>query len=122
MNKENYSTDFEEFVVVNNIKKKTLAEYLNVSAAFITQLVQGIREVPQDKLALIKAVPYWNTDMLDRRQKGRGDRAVVDSVEEDVTLSREVFEQIKQLTETIAAQQRTISLLTEQLSVRRDIE
>lgn len=55
---------FEEFVKVNRLKKKDVAEYLNVSAAFITQLVQGVRSVPEDSVALIKANSKWNTSMF----------------------------------------------------------
>lgn len=57
--------DFEKFIETNRIEKKSLARYLNVSPSFITQLVQGKREVPADKLAYIKANEAWNTSMLD---------------------------------------------------------
>ena len=57
-------TNFEMFITLNNLKKKDIAEYLGVSPAFITQLVQGLRDVPGDKMALIKANTTWNTSML----------------------------------------------------------
>lgn len=56
--------DFELFIIKNKLKKKDIAEFLGVSAAFITQLAQGIREVPDDKLALIKANKDWDTSMF----------------------------------------------------------
>lgn len=63
-------TDFEEFIRKNKLKKKDVAEFLGVSAAFITQLVQGIRVVPDDKVALIKAVVDWDTSMFGETQNG----------------------------------------------------
>ncbi len=58
-------TDFEVFIQKNNILKKDIASYLGVSAAFITQLCQGIRNLPADKLALIKHNDRgWDTTAL----------------------------------------------------------
>lgn len=52
------------FIKSNGISKKSIAEYLDVSAAFITQLAQGKRSIPDDKIAKIKANKAWNTTML----------------------------------------------------------
>lgn len=62
-------TDFELFRSRNKLPKKFLANYLGVSSAFITQLVQGLRGLPEDKLKLIKAnTKGWDTSMF-----GEGD-------------------------------------------------
>ena len=61
---ENYDTAFEEFIHANNLKKGELASFLGVSSAFITQLVQGTRKLPESKLALIKARDEWDYSML----------------------------------------------------------
>lgn len=63
MKKLQYS-DFKLFIDENKIKQNALAEYLGVSPAFITQLVQGLRKLPEEKLALILTNNKWNTDML----------------------------------------------------------
>jgi hypothetical protein len=57
-------TDFEVFIKANNLQKQAVAEYLGVSRAFITQLCQGLRELPSERLALIKANKSWDTSML----------------------------------------------------------
>ena len=59
-----YNTAFEEFIHTNNLKKGELASFLGVSSAFITQLVQGTRKLPESKLALIKAKSEWDYSML----------------------------------------------------------
>lgn len=107
-------TDFERFIKVNKLKKKDIAEYLGVSAAFVTQLAQGVRDIPEDKFALIKANGAWDTCML----YGEGDMLksqqnnTPTETRGDIVMSREVFEQISRLTETVLSQQRTIELLT----------
>ena len=58
------NTAFEEFIHANNLKKGELASFLDVSPAFITQLVQGTRKLPDSKLALIKARGEWDYSML----------------------------------------------------------
>lgn len=58
-------TDFELFISRNNLQKKDIAAYLGVSASFITQLCQGRRGLPIDKLALLKRNPHgWDVSML----------------------------------------------------------
>lgn len=61
--------EFANFLLVNGLKRKDIAEYLGVSGAFITQLTQGTRPLPSEKLALIKANAYgWDISMLTRPQ------------------------------------------------------
>lgn len=58
-------TDFEQFIKGNNILKKDVAKYLGISNAFVTQLCDGRRSVPNDKLALLKRNPFgWDVSML----------------------------------------------------------
>lgn len=57
-------TDFEAFIKANNLQKQAVAEYLGVSRAFITQLCQGLRELPSERMALIKANKAWDSSML----------------------------------------------------------
>lgn len=55
---------FAKFLSVNGLKKKDIAAFLGVSNAFITQLCNGTRTLPADKLALIKANNEWDSSML----------------------------------------------------------
>ena len=52
--------ELEEFIHVNRLQKKTLAEYLGVSASMITQFLSGHRPVPAAKEELILKHPTWN--------------------------------------------------------------
>ena len=52
--------ELEEFIHVNRLQKKTLAEYLGVSASMITQYLSGRRPVPAAKEDLILKHPTWN--------------------------------------------------------------
>lgn len=65
MKNNSYNTDFERFIHVNKLQKNHIAKYIGVSNAFITQLVQGRRDIPIDKLALIKANKDWDTTMFE---------------------------------------------------------
>lgn len=59
-----YKADFQLFIERNNLKKKDVAEYLGVSASFVTQLCKGERELPADKLKQIKAEAKWDSSMF----------------------------------------------------------
>lgn len=62
-------TDFQSFIEVNKILKKEIALYLGVSNAFITQLCDGSKRIPAQKMALIKANDRgWDTSMFDSGQ------------------------------------------------------
>ena len=64
MEKKQYNSVFQIFMLKNKLKKTELAQYLGVSNAFITQLTQGLRSVPNEKIALIKANKQWDTSMF----------------------------------------------------------
>lgn len=76
---------FAKFLSVNKLKKKEIAAYLGVSNAFITQLCNGSRTLPADKLALIKANEEWDTSMLTPKSK----YFVAEGLLEGVGLARE---------------------------------
>ena len=62
-------SDFQIFVDKNGIKKKDIASFLGVSNAFITQLYAGMKKIPTEKLALIKANPNgWDISMFDAKR------------------------------------------------------
>lgn len=57
-------TDFEIFMKNNKLKQSDLADYLKVSQAYISQIKRGLRGLPDDTLAYIKANKSWDTSML----------------------------------------------------------
>ena len=58
-------SNFEKFLKDNKIRKQDIAVFLGVSKAFITQLSQGTRKLPEDKYSLIKANEAWDCSALD---------------------------------------------------------
>lgn len=64
MEKKQHNSVFQIFILKNKLKKTEIAQYLGVSNAFITQLTQGHRSVPNEKIALIKANTQWDTSMF----------------------------------------------------------
>lgn len=90
-------TNFAKFLSVNGLKRKDIAFFLGVSGAFITQLTSGMRPLPEEKLAMIKANAYgWDYSMLlpeeqkakaihlDHLDRGRSYEATPDNVREAV--------------------------------------
>lgn len=69
-------TDFQLFIDANGLLKKSIAEYLSVSNAFITQLCNGSRTLPEDKLAQIKANTDWDTSMFKQANLSTSIKAV----------------------------------------------
>ena len=74
-------SDFQLFIKENKILKKDIAAYLGVSNAFITQLCDGSKRIPPQKLALIKANDKgWDISMLigeDTQSVGENNSGVV---------------------------------------------
>ena len=94
---------FQIFINKNSLKKKELAEYLGVSAAFISQIAQGQRDLPNDKLALIKANQSWDVTMFsDDSEMLNGDLGNTQSNPE-----------LSSLMELVKSQQRTIENLSD---------
>ena len=58
-------SNFAKFLKVNGLKRKDIASFLGVSGAFITQISNGDRPLPEEKLAMISANAYgWDISML----------------------------------------------------------
>lgn len=60
--------DFERFLKDNNLKKIDIADCLQVSKAFITQLCNGSRRLPPEKFALLQAKGWDTTALLESDQ------------------------------------------------------
>ncbi len=98
-------SDFQRFLTVNILKKKDIASYLGVSNAFITQLSQGSRDLPNDKLALILANSDWNTSMFTLDKSPSKSDETPTSFERTLSI-------IESQQRIIESQQRTIEQLT----------
>lgn len=61
-------SDFEVFIKRNNLKKSAIAQYIGVSNGFITQIINGSRKLPHDKLLKIIANQDWDISMFGERE------------------------------------------------------
>ena len=52
--------ELEEFIHINKLQKKDLAEYLGVSSSMITQYLSGHRPLPAKKIEQILEHPTWD--------------------------------------------------------------
>lgn len=64
MDKKVSSASFKAFLLANDLKQKEVADYLGVSAPFITHIMNGARPLPEDKLGLLYDKEEWDTSML----------------------------------------------------------
>lgn len=61
--------DFAKFLQANEIRRKDIAKFLDVSGSFITQIRKDERPLPPKMLAQIKANAYgWDVSMFDKPQ------------------------------------------------------
>lgn len=122
--------DFERFLKDNNLKKIDIADYLQVSKAFITQLCNGSRRLPPEKFALLQAKGWDTTALLESDQPSdnsiRGNVTRIGNISgvtnSPTTVnnngggggeSAELMRVIAQQTEQIKAQHEQIQNLTE---------
>ena len=74
-------TAFQTFITVNGLLKKDVADFLDVSGAFITQVCAGDRKLPKEKLTLIlESDKGWDVSMLEpgnRQSVGDNNSGVV---------------------------------------------
>ena len=76
-----FRSDFDEFVKLNGISQKRLAEILNVSEAFISRLSTGVSKCPADKLDMLESLAEdkgWDMSMFHRVQQAN-DNGVINN-------------------------------------------
>lgn len=125
-------TNFAKFLSVNGLKRKDIASFLGVSGAFITQLTSGMRPLPEEKLAMIKANAYgWDYSMLlpeaqkakaihlDHLDRGRSYEATPDNVREAVekALMHEEHPLVAHLQRKVDNQERLIRELYKEIGM-----
>lgn len=112
-------TDFEIFIKRNNLKKTEIARYIGVSNGFITQIINGSRRLPQDKLLKIIANPDWDISMFGEDNMPKDQSVSTNSEntnqqQNDMTI-QELLEAIKrrdqQMDEMLSQQGRLISII-----------
>lgn len=64
--------NFQAFLQKNNLKQKTIAEFLGVSSPFITQILNGSRDMPADKAALLLSSEDWDLSMFAAQLNNNG--------------------------------------------------
>ena len=76
--------ELEEFIYINKLQKKDLAEYLGVSSSMITQYLSGQRPLPAKKIEQILEHPTWNKAPF-LADKNRAEEVANSEVVEDDT-------------------------------------
>ena len=108
-----YTIDLEEFIIKNNLTQQELADILGVSQPYINNVVKGKSKLSSKKILELLQAGKYDTSMIKEVKK-------YSNLEDDaVTMSREVFNSIQQLVDTINSQQRTIESQQEELKTYR---
>lgn len=96
-----YKIDLQTFIKKNKLTQKGLAKILGVGQPFISQVIKGKSHLSTEKIEALLMAGIYDTSMIVE--------ACADDIASDtVTMSREVFNSIQQLVDTINSQQRTI--------------
>ena len=95
-----YKIDLQDFIKKNKLTQKGLAKILGVGQPFISQIIKGKSHLSSEKIEFLLNAGEYDTSMIIE--------AADDIPSDTVTMSREVFNSIRQLVDTISSQQRTI--------------
>ena len=61
-------TAFANFLFLNEIANKDIADYLGVSQSFISNVCSGVKKLSKDKMGMVMNNPYgWDTSPLEGR-------------------------------------------------------
>lgn len=108
-----YTIDLEEFIIKNNLTQQELADILGVSQPYINNVVKGKSKLSSKKILELLQAGKYDTSMIKEVKK------CSNLADDAVTMSREVFNSIQQLVDTINSQQRTIESQQEELKTYR---
>lgn len=97
-----YKIDLQTFIKKNKLTQKGLAKILGVGQPFISQVIKGKSHLSSQKIESLLMAGIYDTSMIVELE---GEEEVSSDT---VTMSREVFNSIQQLVDTINSQQRTI--------------
>ena len=108
-----YVIDLEKFLEKNNFTQKEFADLIGVNKNFISSIVKGKEKFPQKRIKALLDADIYDTSMIKEVKKNSN------LADDAVTMSREVFNSIQQLVDTINSQQRTIESQQEELKTYR---
>lgn len=98
-----YIIDIKEFRKENNLQQNDLADYLGLSQSFLSQIERGNRPLAQKHIRKLLENDKFVTTMIKKKPQS--------SKQNRVSMDREVFDLLKNQSETILSQQRTIEIL-----------
>lgn len=98
-----YIIDIKEFRETNNLRQNDLADYLGLSQTFLSQIESGKRPLAQKHIRKLLEAGKFVTTMIKEKP--------LSVKQEQVSMDREVFDLLKNQSETILSQQRTIEML-----------
>ena len=104
--------DIKLFRKDNNLSQVELAEIIGCTQGFISSLEKKRRPIPSDIISKLISLEKYNTRHLINAQEASKEKV---EANDEVTMSREVFDVLKNLSETVLSQQRTI----EQIQIDR---
>ena len=104
--------DIKLFRKDNNLSQVELAEIIGCTQGFISSLEKKRRPIPSDIISKLISLEKYNTRHLINAQETSKEKV---EANDEVTMSREVFDVLKNLSETVLSQQRTI----EQIQIDR---
>lgn len=102
-----YMIDIKLFRKDNHLSQVELAEILKCSQGFISSLEQKRRPIPKNIITKLISENKYNTRYLVNNPKETSKNESIETNDE-VIMSREVFNVVKNLSETVLSQQRTI--------------
>ena len=96
-----YKIDLQNFIKKNKLTQKGLAKILGVGQPFISQIIKGKSHLSSEKIEFLLNAGEYDTSMI-------MEVSADDLPSDTVTMSREVFDSIQKLIDTINSQQRTM--------------
>ena len=106
-----YKIDLQAFINKNKLTQKGLAKILGVGQPFISQVIKGKSHMSSQKIEMLLTAGVYDTSMIVEVDE-------LASPSDTVTMSRDVFNQIQQLIDTVNSQQRTIE--SQQRMIEKD--
>lgn len=102
--------DIKQFRKDNNLSQIDLANILGCTQGFVSSLERGKRPIPEGVITKLLSFPNYNTRYL-LQDNNKGINTEKSNLEKTVTIDREVFDVLKNLSETVLSQQRTIEII-----------
>ena len=93
-----YRIDIKEFRRKNKLTQKQFAAYLGVGQGFVSQMENGINPIPEKYIRKILDDSTVDSSMV-----------IVESLDSEVKKSREVFDKMSRLIDTVCSQQGTLA-------------